>query len=123
MAGSLSTLIIVGKRNSKLYQESKRLYSALEKHHLLPAMDGGDKQTLWLKSPNTSLQSTQLINERSLKVDEMILAFLELRLVKPNWEWTVRARPRALVRVGWGTGADGHQPQFPGFGLPSAHAG
>jgi len=87
----LSVMIVVGKRSAKLLQEAKRLHTALERYH--PAPPGGDadeKQTLWLKVKDTSLQGTKLLNEPSMRVDELILAFIDLRLVKPALAWSIR---------------------------------
>ena len=77
----VSTMIIVGKGNSKMLQEAKRLHNALEKYHPPPSTP--EKQSLWLKTPQTSLQGTRLLNEKSMDVEQMILKFIELRLVTP----------------------------------------
>jgi pimeloyl-ACP methyl ester carboxylesterase len=87
----ISFMIIAGKGNSKMVQEARRLYTALERYHPAPATP--DKQTLWLRTPQTSLQSTRLLNEKSMHVDEMILRFIELRLVKPAMPWSERKNP------------------------------
>jgi hypothetical protein len=84
-------LIVVGRRNSKFLQEAKRLHNALAKYHAAP--EGDENQTLWLKTPSTSRQGAQLVNEKGMQVDQMILEFVELRLVKPPFAWSVRKRP------------------------------
>jgi pimeloyl-ACP methyl ester carboxylesterase len=92
--GDLSVMIIVGKGNSKLLAEGRRLYSAFEKYHPAPRADAETgSQTLWLTTPQTSLQSTRLLNEKSMHVDEMILKFVELRLAKQQIPWEERRNP------------------------------
>jgi pimeloyl-ACP methyl ester carboxylesterase len=90
----LSVLIITGRRDSQLLAEARRLHSALARFHPAPPPDEADeKQTLWLKTPPTSLQGTALLNEKSLQVGEMIRAFVELRLVDKPFVWNERKRP------------------------------
>ena len=90
----LSIMIIAGKGNNKMLQEARRLHSAFERYHV----QGGaapelSKQTLWLKTPSTSLQGTRLLSENSLHVDDLILQFIDLRLVKQPIPWVERRRP------------------------------
>ncbi|MEX0979005.1 MAG: alpha/beta fold hydrolase [Pirellulales bacterium] len=90
----LSFLIVTGERNPKLLQAAKRLHNALSRYHPKPPpQEADEKQTLWLKTPRTSLQGTKLMNERGLEVDQMILAFIELRLVNPPLAWNFRKSP------------------------------
>ncbi|HEX3727787.1 MAG TPA: hypothetical protein VHV08_16155, partial [Pirellulales bacterium] len=90
----LSVLLIAGKGSSKSLREAKRLYTALEKYHPAPPPETmAEKQTLWLRTPNTSLQGTALLNEKSLHVDQMIAKFIEVRLGKKPMEWTRRRNP------------------------------
>jgi pimeloyl-ACP methyl ester carboxylesterase len=90
---TLPMLIVTGRRNNRLFQEAKRLHTALEKHHLPPPEDAPEKQTLWLKTPATSLQGMALMNERSMNVHAMIVAFVDYRMVKPAFAWRERRRP------------------------------
>lgn len=92
----LSVMIIAGEGNGKSLKEAKRVYGALERYHPLPSGDeaADAKQTLWLRTPQTSLQSTRLLNEKSMRVDQMILKFIELRLVKQPLPWRDRKGPR-----------------------------
>lgn len=93
----ISALIIVGKGNSRYMAEARRLYAALERHHATTGGDGpNSRQTLWLKTPGTSLQGTRLINEKSMKVDAMVLNFIELRLVNQPVPWSERRSAEAL---------------------------
>jgi pimeloyl-ACP methyl ester carboxylesterase len=90
----LAVLIVTGRRNSKLLGEAKRLHSALERHHPAPPAGKEDElQTLWLKTPSTSLQGMQLVGERSFQVGQMIREFVELRLANPPFAWSVRKSP------------------------------
>ncbi|HEV3136981.1 MAG TPA: alpha/beta fold hydrolase [Pirellulales bacterium] len=90
----LSVMIIAGKGNSKAMQEARRLHNALEKYHPPPPADlAAEKQTLWLKTPQTSLQAMRLLNEKSMHVDQMIAKFIELRLVKKQIPWSDRKHP------------------------------
>ena len=84
----LSVMIIAGKGNSKLLQEARRLHSAFEKFHPSPDTEAEElTRTLWLKTPQTSLQGARLLNEKTMRVDEMILRFVELRLAKQQIPW------------------------------------
>ena len=90
----LSVMIITGSGNSKLVSEAKRLHSAFEKFRPTPPPESAaEKQTLWLRTPHTSLQGTRLLNEKSQHVDQMIVKFIELRLVKQQLPWTERKHP------------------------------
>lgn len=91
---TMPTLIVTGRRNNRLFQEAKRLHTALEKYHVPPPEDAPDKQTLWLKTPATSLQGMALLNEPSMNVHAMVLAFVDYRLVRPAFPWQERRRPR-----------------------------
>jgi pimeloyl-ACP methyl ester carboxylesterase len=90
----VSALIIVGRRSSALLQGARRLHSALARYREAPRTgNANEKQTLWLQTPQTSLQGTALVNEKSLGVDQMILDFAELRLADPPQAWSVRQSP------------------------------
>jgi pimeloyl-ACP methyl ester carboxylesterase len=90
----LSVLIVAGRRSSKFLQEATRLHNALARYHVTPPADEAEeKQTLWLKTPSTSLQGTQLLNEKSLQIDDMILEFIDLRLVRQSFAWSERKHP------------------------------
>ena len=88
----LAFLIITGRRNSKFAEEARRLNRALARYHPEPR-GGVEKQTLFLRMPPTSLQGTQLMNEKSVNVQQMIVEFVELRLLKPDFAWRDRKRP------------------------------
>src|SRR4051812_3883100 len=54
----ISIMILVGRGNNKLFQDSRRLHAAFEKHHASSGPEPASlaKQTLWLKAPQTALQ-------------------------------------------------------------------
>jgi pimeloyl-ACP methyl ester carboxylesterase len=90
----IALMVVAGRGSGKSLQEARRLYSAFEKYHPQPpANEAAEKQTLWLRTPQTTLQGTRLLNEKSLHVDQMILKFVELRLVKPPIPWDERRNP------------------------------
>jgi len=92
----ISMLIVAGKGTPKLYKEAKRLHNALERYHLSPVGETTSPtptQTLWLRTPQTTLQGTRLLNEKSMQVDDMILKFIDLRLVKQPYPWNERRDP------------------------------
>jgi alpha-beta hydrolase superfamily lysophospholipase len=90
----LSVLIVAGRRNSKQLQAARRLHNALARYHSTPPRaEAAEKQTLWLKTPATSLQGTRLMDEDSLQVNDMILNFVELRLANPALPWQARTSP------------------------------
>lgn len=89
----LAVMIITGKNHSRTMNEAKRLYNALERFHPMPPASEPDKQTLVMRTPNTSLHGTRLVTEKSLKVDQMILKFIDLRLARQPVPWSDRRGP------------------------------
>jgi pimeloyl-ACP methyl ester carboxylesterase len=86
----LAVLLVVGKRNGKLLSEARRLNSALEKYHPPAA---GDAQSLVLHTPQTALQATRLLNEKSMHVGDTILKFIDTRVAKQPIPWSERKSP------------------------------
>jgi pimeloyl-ACP methyl ester carboxylesterase len=86
----LAVLLVVGKRNGKLLKEARRLHSALEKYH---APAAGDAQTLALHTPQTALQATRLLNEKSMHVGDTIVKFINARVAKQPIPWSERKSP------------------------------
>jgi pimeloyl-ACP methyl ester carboxylesterase len=90
----LSMMIIAGEGSSKVAQEAKRLYAAFERYHPAPPPEEvSTKQSLWLRLLPTSLQDTQLVNEKSMLVDQIVVKFIELRLVNAPYPWSQRVSP------------------------------
>ncbi len=84
----ISFLIIAGKGNSKAYGDAKKLFQTLERFHT-----DEDKKDLFLLAPETKLEGTKLLNEKSLNLNEKIGRFIELRLVKEKFPWAERVDP------------------------------
>jgi alpha-beta hydrolase superfamily lysophospholipase len=95
--GSIATAIIVGGKNAASLREAQRLNGILERHHedysKAPEQVKRERQTLFFKSPPTSLQGTKMLGERSLGVEGLILTFIHSRLVKQGFPWAMRHRP------------------------------
>ena len=89
----LSLLIITGRRNARLLSESKRLYNALARFHDVSPSQPIEKKTLFYEIPATSLQGMALLNEKSLAIQQMIVEFVDLRLIKPSLPWELRKPP------------------------------
>ena len=89
----IAMMIIAGKQGAKAFQDARRLYNTLERYHPFLPSDSAEKQTLWLRAPLTSLQGMALLNERSLKLQQDIAKFVELRLAKLPLEWSERRNP------------------------------
>jgi alpha-beta hydrolase superfamily lysophospholipase len=95
--GSIATAIIVGGKNATSLREAQRLNGILERSHedysKAPEQVKRERQTLFFKSPPTSLQGTKMLGEKSLGVEGLILTFIHSRLVKQDFPWAVRQRP------------------------------
>jgi alpha-beta hydrolase superfamily lysophospholipase len=95
--GSISTAIVVGSKNAASLREAQRLNGILERSHedysKAPAQVRLERQTLFFKTPATSLQGTKMLGERSLGVEGLILTFIQSRLVKQDFPWAIRQRP------------------------------
>jgi pimeloyl-ACP methyl ester carboxylesterase len=94
----ISVLILVGKGDGKALSEAKRVYSIFEREHPKPDPEKkAEQQTLFFTPLETTLQGTKLLAEKNLKADEIIAAFLNLRLVKNDqsktWLWKERKLP------------------------------
>jgi hypothetical protein len=94
----ISILILVGKGDGKALSEAKRVYSIFERDHPKPDPEKkAEQQTLFFTPLETTLQGTKLLAEKNLKADEIISAFLNLRLIKndqaKNWMWKERKLP------------------------------
>jgi pimeloyl-ACP methyl ester carboxylesterase len=93
LRADVAMMIIAGKQGSKALQDARRIYNSLERFHPLPPPEASDKQTLWLRTPATSLQGMPLLNEKSLKLQQDISKFVELRLAKLAIPWSERRNP------------------------------
>jgi pimeloyl-ACP methyl ester carboxylesterase len=94
----ISVLILVGNGDNKALSEAKRVYSMLERDRPKPDPEKkADQQTLFFTPLETKLQGANLLTEKNLKTEEIINAFLNLRLVKSDaaksWLWKERKLP------------------------------
>jgi alpha-beta hydrolase superfamily lysophospholipase len=92
--GSISTMIIVGAKDSANMNDARRLYQILQKYHDEPPPNqAAQKKDLFFITPGTSLQGTKMLGEKSLGVEKAVLEFIQLRLVNKQVEWSNRDRP------------------------------
>jgi len=94
----MSVLILVGNGDNKALGEAKRVYSIFERDRLKPDPEKkADQQTLFFTPLETKLQGANLLTDKNLKVEEIITAFFNLRLVKSDsaktWLWKERKLP------------------------------
>jgi pimeloyl-ACP methyl ester carboxylesterase len=92
----LSVLIVVGKGKPKSVQDADRVYKLFKPFHLAPEKleelsreERSDRQDLFIQMVETTLQGTQLVNAKGLKVGDRIAQFIQLRLEKksiPGWK-------------------------------------
>lgn len=93
--GRLSTLIAVGREDSKAFNEAKRLNSSLQAFHpKVSEEEQKEKLDLFFVTPDTKLQGTQLLGD-GLPVANNILGFINLRLVAKmdDLPWQDRQNP------------------------------
>jgi alpha-beta hydrolase superfamily lysophospholipase len=98
--GSISTMIIVGDKDSANMNDARRLHQILQKFHDEPPPNqAAEKKDLFFVMPKTSLQGTKMLSEKSLGLTGSdrspgpILEFIQLRLVNRRMEWSNRDRP------------------------------
>ncbi len=94
----ISVLILVGKGDNKALNEAIRVNSVFERERPKPDPEKkSDQQTLFFWPLETKLQGANLLTDKNLKVEEIINAFLNLRLVKSDsaktWLWKERKLP------------------------------
>jgi pimeloyl-ACP methyl ester carboxylesterase len=87
---ALSMLIVVGQKSARPLQEAKRLHHSLLRYHPAPPDEEAEKQMLFFRTPETKLQGMRLLNEKSLAIDELVVKFIELRLVDQTMPWAHR---------------------------------
>ena len=95
----LSTMIITGKQNSRLYSDARRIHARLEKYHADPPEDRKErllKQDLFLIAIDTDKQGVDLLSKDlkpnpHLLIANFILYRLEKR--KEKYPWSDRTNP------------------------------
>ena len=89
----VSTMIVVGKEDTKAMSDAKRLHNGLKRFHVDPEKLGPDERDqidlFFIEAP-TSLQGTKMLGVPALRVDWAIRRFIELRLVKHKQQWFKR---------------------------------
>lgn len=94
---AISTMIIVGSKDSANLNDARRLHQSLERYHedfsSAPEKVWREQQDLFLITPTTSLQGTKMLGEKSLGVERAILDFIKWRLVDKQIPWLRRDRP------------------------------
>ncbi len=96
--GEISILIFAGKKDERALDEAKRVYALFERDHPKPDPDKkAEQQSLFLSLPDTNLQGANIFAEKKLKADEILAAFVNLRLEKNDaartWVWKERKLP------------------------------
>lgn len=90
--GHISMLIVAGNNKSAL-KNAKYIYNRL-KNPLTVNDNDISKSTLFLKEKDTKLKGHKLLTEPELNTQEIVNAFIELRLRKStNIPWEERTRP------------------------------
>jgi len=87
----LSILILCGGGTPKAVREAKRLHSTFKKFH--PDSGKNGDKSLFYGALKTSLQGTKLLSVESLRVNEIVARFIDLRLAKQRIPWKKRVPP------------------------------
>jgi len=94
----ISVLILVGQADEKTYKEAQRVNSVFERNRPKPDREKqADQRTLFFTQLETKLQGASLLADKNLEVPDIIMAFLNLRMVKADaaktWSWKERKLP------------------------------
>ncbi len=96
-SNSLSIMILYGEKNSKGYDDAKRIFTRLGvARPKLTQEERADKQDLFLEPvAGVSLQGADVLNDRTVlpQLDAKIGQFIDMRLVKKKFPWAFRKRP------------------------------
>ena len=86
----VSTLIVVGKSNSKAVRDARRLHALYSVHHdeTVPK----EQRTLLYTTLDTSLQGTSMLGQK-LNLEELTAWFIGLRAAKRSFPWAKRTDP------------------------------
>ena len=91
----ISFLIVFGnqKQSLRVARDSMRIHTQLERFHPKPPPQlAAEKQTLFLRELPTTLQGTELLNQRAFEVDLDIADFIELRIASQSFPWSKRRK-------------------------------
>jgi pimeloyl-ACP methyl ester carboxylesterase len=96
---SASVMIIAGAKDSANLDDARRLNQLFEKYHELPPSDAPlavrqEKQDLFFITPATTLVGTKLLNEKSLRMEEVIGNFIKFRITRNENldDWAARSK-------------------------------
>jgi len=93
VTSELSVYIVVGKKNSRLVRDAKRLHKIFERFHPEPPKEErAEKQDLFISELPTSLQGTKMLGVQSLQLERRIAQFIHLRLVNQTIPWKSREK-------------------------------
>lgn len=97
---SLSALFMYGSKNARSAGITRRMYNTIKRYHRDRFDTDEEKRRhkdLFLRSYDTSLQGTKLLNQTDLKAAADISTFVRLRLTEHQEEypWAVRKSPAA----------------------------
>lgn len=94
MLGVLSTMIVVGKDDPKAVQQAKRFEAIFLRSSPAATAEKIEDRTFFYVPLDTSLQGTKLFSVPTLKMNERIAYFIEIRLVNQNFPWSDRSQGR-----------------------------
>jgi hypothetical protein len=90
----VSFLVIAGRQDSKSMSEFRRIETTLSGIRSKAA--GDEDKSLYFYDLETSLRGVKLLKERELRVPEMVLKFLEIRLSEREGQFGWRDRKKPL---------------------------
>lgn len=89
----ISFLVVAGKQDSRSYSDWRRIEGTLSG---IRSKVGDDDKSLYFYDLDTSLRGVKLLKERELRVSEMVLKFLEIRLSDREGQFGWRDRKKPL---------------------------
>jgi len=81
----ISTYLVVGKEDTRSYADARRAFKLLERYR-----GNEDEKSVFLWPLPTKLQGTKLLGVESLKLEEGVARFIELRLIDKPYDWYPR---------------------------------
>ena len=93
-----STMILVGEKDKKSRKCADRLAKIIERFNENATADDIKERTFFYQKLDTSLGGMNMLDEKSLKVPELIAHFIELRLIDQKLLWKERKRPFDMKR-------------------------
>jgi hypothetical protein len=84
----IGVMIVVGKEDSRVHADSRRLNSFIERFHSKTG-DAADRTLFFAELP-TKLQGTKILGVKSLRLEEFIATFIKFRAVNQSYPWYQR---------------------------------